>query len=464
MAAMTLAFISGGVHATLDPPQTADPDTPARLVNAEQAQQRYAAYQERYADNPAVWVAPGVIARRDEARVEIWAEATGLPSDEPVEFILIAELSGHDYEAIAISYALPSAIHQALEFIGLPTGAPFNPRERRFFPRGERVRATVQWTDADDTEHHWQAEELIRDGRAQRALPVEGFAFVGSQTIPQDGTTVYVADAFEPMSIISIYNEPTTVLDRPRRVEQSEVYGVLHPYPDRQPTAGQWLEVVLEPEFTDGRRRVAPLTLAIQAQIDEYPVHLQLHADDGTPLHKAPTVGAVLETLRERGAAGQTVFLSLEWDSNLPLNELRDLIQVLSALETKGELHLEPPTDTQWLFHRAFMPQAEHRDPARRPSQVLELRIARNDDQDTRALIRHIEDTRVRREDPFEPDITEYPLDAPADIPDVLEEIGHRLPVLLVFAPAKLHYGDAMEWITPALDRLPTVYFFLESE
>ncbi len=450
--------------AELTPPQDADPHESARLIHAQRARQQYAQHKERYADDTAVWVAPGVIARREPPQVEIWAEATGLTENEPVEFILIAPKSGHNYEAIAVAHALPSDIHEALEFIGLPAGAPFNPVARRFFPRGERVWVSLQWTDADDQEHQWRAEDLIRDGRADAALPPEGFAFVGSQTVTTDDGLQYVADHFEPMSIISIYNEPSTVLDRPQRVDQSAVYGFLHPYPDRQPAAGQWLQMVLEPEFTDGRRRVVPLTLAIQAQVDEYPVHLQLRTNDGEPLHDEPTVSAVLNTLRAHDTPEQTVFLDLEWGPDLPLNELRDLVQVLSTLETQGKLNLEPPTDDQWLFHRAFLPQPEHRDPARRPSQALELRITRTNEDETTALIRHIEDTRERREDPFEPRITEHPLTDPTAIPDVLEEINHRLPVLLVFAPATLTYEAAMEWVNPALPSLPTIYFFLESE
>ena len=117
--------------AELTPPQDADPHESARLIHAQRARQQYAQHKERYADDTAVWVAPGVIARREPPQVEIWAEATGLTENEPVEFILIAPKSGHDYEAIAVAHALPSDIHEALEFIGLPAGAPFNPVARR---------------------------------------------------------------------------------------------------------------------------------------------------------------------------------------------------------------------------------------------------------------------------------------------------------------------------------------------
>ncbi len=460
LASIGFSFASSEV----EPSPDADPEAPARLSQQARAVRQFEAYQARYADDDDTWVAPGVVARRTPPQVELWAEATGLSSDEPVEFILIGETSGHDYEAIAVSYARPSDVHAALVFIGMEPGAPFNPRARRFFPRGERVFATVEWTDEDGREHKWSVEELIRDGRVQASMAREGFAFVGSQRIEVDGRERYAADVWEPQSILSIYNEPTTVLDRPGIVPQAAVYGFLHPYPDRQPAAGQWLRFRLEPEFTDGRRRVAELTLEAKAEVNDYPVHLQLLDAQGSTLHDDPTVGEVLRTLQELAAAERSPFLTLIWSEDLPLNELRDLIQVLAALEAQHLLFIEPPPDEAFLFHRAFLPQAEHRDPAQRPSQALELRLTHETDMGVAARIRDIKDVRERRDEPFVAAIEEFPVHTPEELPALLEEIDHRLPVLLVFAPATMTYGEAMTWVKPVLATLPTVYFFLESD
>mgnify|MGYP006303150745 CR=1 FL=1 len=65
------------------------------------------------------WSAPYVLADLEAREVLVWGEDTGMIPGDPLEFFVIAENSGHDYEALMISYARPSDIHQALEKIGL---------------------------------------------------------------------------------------------------------------------------------------------------------------------------------------------------------------------------------------------------------------------------------------------------------------------------------------------------------
>ncbi len=76
----------------------------------------YKKQETLYKKDPHVLVFPGGLAHRQEKWVHVFAKATGLSDKDSVEFVLISETSGYDYESLAISYATPSDIHRALEF------------------------------------------------------------------------------------------------------------------------------------------------------------------------------------------------------------------------------------------------------------------------------------------------------------------------------------------------------------
>ena len=444
---------------TVTAPQDADPDAMFALQHHDRVDALYEAWKKEYDGKEDLFVRRGLKADREAQQIELLADASGLPPRDPLEFVIISERSGHDYEALAVSYARPSDLHEALEFIGMEAGAPMDPSALRFFPKGERVVIHFSWTDEDGAEQERRAEELIMDARTESALPKEGFVFVGSQRIEEDGEQVYAADAYGPQAIVSIYNEPTTVLDVPRAVAQRDVYGLLHPYPERQAPYGALLRIRLEPEFTDGRQRVADVTLDIRSGPPDAPVRLTLSDAEDVPLHDEPALHEVLAALNRISEQEQTPFVALRIDEDIPLNELRDLFELLRRFQQKGELQMEPPQPGD-LFYRAFLPVEAHRDRANRPSQALELHLDRTDDGLTGRVV-EIEDQRRRREDPFDPDITEHKAETPEALEAVLDTIQHRLPVLLVFAPADLSYGAVMEWVRPVLDSHPMIHLFL---
>ncbi len=442
----------------LAPPQDADPSFIHELRHHPWVRAWTESLQVEAQTNPDLWVAPGIVANRHQQRITLWAEATGLPSDTPVEFLLIGELSGHDYEAIAISYARPSDVYEALTFIGLPPGQPVMPRELRFFPKGEQVHIFFRWRTDDSEYVELKAESLIRDRRSGAALPATGFTFVGSQWLDMDGERVLAADQRDPRSIISVYNESTTVLDPPRQAGQQQLFGFLHAYPDRQPAHGTLLEVVLVPERTDGTRRVADVTLAVDKTADG--LSLQLQDEAGNALHEESSLPGVLAAFERLKAREQTPFVQVESTADVPLEELRSLYRWLRAFQDEEVLFIEPP-EAQELFYRAFLPNEAHRDPAQRPSQALELRIP-NPIAKQPVEVVHIQDQRRRIDDEFDPTIEHHVVPEPDDLPGVLADIGHHLPVLLVFAPAQLTLGELMTWLCPVRETHPTVHLFLD--
>ncbi len=467
--ALTAWLLLWGSGGTADQPLDADPESePAvpdvfpPLQHHPQAEAWTDAQRATYADDDEVWIGHGVKANRRAHTVTVMAEGTGLGPGTEIEFLLIAERSGHDYEAIAVSHALPSDVHYALTFIGVPPGAPYQPRQLRFFPKGERVHVHVEWTDEEGREHRWPAESLIRDLRTDAALPATGFTFVGSMRVQDGEEEIYVADRFDPQSIISVYSEPTTVLDRPEVVAQTAVYGSLEAYPERTPVYGQIVYLTLTPEFTDGRRRVRDVSLQVRAGDDDPPVALTVADLDGEPLHTGRTLADVLATFNRINEDGQTPFVQLDFDESVPLNELRDVSRLLRTFEQRGQLQIEPPLAGQ-LFYRAFLPVEAHRERSRRPSQALELHLHKNDEGYAAEVIQ-VDDQRVRREDPFNPIITRYPVESPTALADQLEAINHRLPVLLVFVPETFTYGELLQWLGPVRDSHPTVHLFLEAD
>ncbi len=454
-------MVPSGHAETATPPQDADPDAMFVLRHHDHVDALYEEHQAEYAEQPHMLVRRGLLADRKKHQVEIFAEASGLPPNDLVEFMVISETSGHDYEALAISHARPSDIHAALEFIGMEAGEPLNPPGYRYFPKGERVFITFIWTDDDGTRHERRAEELVLDDRTGTSLPKEGFVFVGSQWMEENGDRVYAADRYGPQSIVSVYNEPTTVFDVPRAVSQRDVYGVLRPYPERQADYGQLLRIRIVPEFTDGQRRVADVALDIRpgTEDDDAPILLTLLDEHGDPLHEEHSLHHILAALNRIAERGQTPFMSLRMDEETPLHELRDLLRLLRAFQQEGELHIEPPRPGD-LLYRAFLPVEAHRDRANRPSQALELHLERRDNGLTGRLIQ-IEDHRQRREDPFDPEITEYDVASPEALQEMLHEIQHALPVLLLFVPSDATYGAVMTWVRPVMDTHPMIHLFL---
>ena len=238
---LAAALAAGCAIAQTNPPPSPR-ETNKRLVMAWNARDLALART-----NQDLFVRPGLVADRAARSVRVYGESVRLNPGDPVEFALIAETSGKDYEAQAVSFALPSAVHEALEFIGLKPGAPVDATALRFWPRGERVKVTIEVLATNGAATALgRAESTVVDTRTGKPLPEAGFVFCGSRwtTATEDAGSstdrVYAADVFSPNSIISVYNERNSVLDVPRRAAQGEVYTFQVPNPERRlPAAGR---------------------------------------------------------------------------------------------------------------------------------------------------------------------------------------------------------------------------------
>lgn len=420
-------------------------------------------YSARYKDNDQVMIRRGLIADRKTSTVTLSGEATGLPDTEPLEFILIADTSGHDYEALALSFARPQDIFDALVFIGMKPGAAFNPAALRYRPKGERVDVTISWVDAEGADQQWPATALVLDHRAKAPLPETGFVFSGSiWDEHEEGDKTYLPETKEPKSIISVYNETITVLDVPRDVPQSAVYGSLFPNPALPLTYGQFLQIEIRPHRSaDEPPRIADLTLIATPDPDNAgDLQFQLTEGDRPLLSEGHALHNLLAALNRLVEEDREPYLSVQLAPSLSLREVHDFYALLASFEKSGVVQIEPP-EPGALFYRAFLPNEAHRDRNERPSQALEFHLEPNEAGQLAGRIVEVIDQRKMREDPPSWELLDHPVAQPGELPGTLAELNHPLPVLLVFAPDTLSLDDLMEWLTPALPTHPTIHVFL---
>ncbi len=426
-----------------------------------------------FRDRSDMLVRPGLVASRAERRIRLTAEATALSPADPVEFFLIADGSGHGYEAAALAFVKPSDLHEALEFIGVPAGQPASTRALRLWPKGERVLVTFEWDmpvgdpGAKPIRQQVRAERLIVSRDFDGPLPETGLVFVGSTRTPNPGSpsgTVYAADAFEPNSIAATYNESTTVLDVPRQAEKGAVYGGQTMNPDFRFERGQRIDVRIEPEYPAGRRRVLDLDLTAAAPTGASAAAL---ADLRFELREAGTTNGladarapdVLAFFGRATDSGRDPFVTVRPGPALALRAVADLCRMLAAAEGERGIRVEPPPAGHPYF-RTFLPPEKFRERGNRPIQPWELILEATSGGGVTGRLNRIEEKWSPNADKPSFDIRVFDASTPQAVRHVLT--GQQgPPIVLVFAPDAMAYGTLVSFLRPILDTHPTVYVFL---
>jgi len=454
-----------------------------RPKNAARVSQIDRANLSRYKDTADVLVLPGLIARRNEQRVEILAEATGLARGTVVEFLLIDSTSGKGYESLLWSFARPSDVHKALIFIGMKPGEPFNAAGLRFWPKGERVLLSVaaKSPSSNDSPPR-RLETLVMDKRQKTTLPKVGFVFTGSFMVNKPGENsrrAYAADVVTPKSIASLYNDPTTVLDVPRRARQSDVYGSLVVGPGYDFAKNELLTINLAPEHKNGRQRVKDLVLevrqvarkAVMETDSAPPVEFLLKDKTEKMLTERPALPAVLGKLDSLIKSGHDPYVSIRFGDALPLGHVQKVCRVAALIDTDSGIRVEPPEPGQ-LYYRAFLPDNEYLDRENRIIQPWELRLVDREGKISGTLTLYESVFRSDRSAP-EMKTTTFEIDAPRSIRRRLDadaarrkEAGRRAgpPVLLVFGDKNLTYGKLLEFLEPALTTHNAIHVFFDPQ
>jgi len=465
-----------------------DPNSPngARPKNEDRSKKLYDANLVKYKSLPDMLVLPGLLANRKEKRIEVLTESTGLKGNDVAEFLIVDQNSGHGYESLLWSFAKPSDIHKALAFIGIKPGEPFNPDKLRFRPKGELIYLSISRKDGPSGVPTVRLENMIQEKQKEKPLPESGFVFTGSiQVSAPEGQTglTYAADTCEPKSIVSLYNEPTTVLDVPRQANQGEVYNNQVVNPDFVFDAGELLTLIMEPARKDGISRIKDIVLEISANRSkpekadktsrqpgqESPFNFLLKDSDGKTLGKSPTIEDALAAFTGLSNKGFDPYLSIRFDNTLKLTEIHKICLILSLIESGMGISIEPPAKGH-LYYKAFLPDERWRERENRIAQPWELHISRNKDKVSGTLYQNEE---IWGDDnSITPKIktTSFEVPSPKALREQLDAdakkrklAGKRpdLAVLLVFADPELSYGELMNFIETALSTHNTVHVFL---
>ena len=394
---------------------------------------------------------PGVVARRSgvgEAAwsVEVEAVPTGLGAGAIIEFPLITINSGHEYEALFRTPARAADIRDAMAFVGLRSGAPASPSDFRFWPRGERVRATVL-----------PAGGAVGEGRAlARFLADEssGGPVPGGDLFVYTGGGDFDVDSVGPGSIVSSYNEPATLFDVPRLAAQGDVYGSVVAAKGVSADTNASFRIVFAPELRESAwpaRRVRDVALRLLPE--------GLSVDGSAPLSPADAAKALASFRRD---GGQDAFVSFSWDDAVLLGDVAEAARLLSALEeaedrTGVRIDAPPPG---FPFCKAFLPRDEWRDRAKRFSQPCELRFPEGGGAPTLVRVDETWDG-----ESLEPELSteEIALSAPDALPALLRANSPEgLRALLVFAPANAAWSGIAPWLDAARPTHPVVRIFLD--
>ncbi len=430
------------------PPPSDSPSVPVTAKPA--AVETYEQVETALRDSEQFWTAPFVVADLESKEVTVWGRYTGLRNEEIVEFLVISERSGQDYETLVVSYAKPSDIHEAMRKIGARPGGPVSSREHRFWPRGDRIMADIEWNPEGETDPvRMPIEDLVT--YQGQPMPRTPWVFTGAPTLPsriEEGTEVYAPDEYDPNCIASTFNLTNTVFDLPFQGSKTGVYGHFirsskSPAPEGQP-------VLL---------RLRP------ASKEEYPpeIDLSLHFRNEAPTVRIDQMDDP-EDLGELGAKlhrqePKVYFLTVDFGEALRLETIRARANELLLMEQQlDNVRVEPPPAGQ-LFYRAFIPDPTFRIREERPSQPVELHLRDSGGDHLTAVVMELEEVwgDTRRPTVLE---TRVSLETPEEWVAYLEDEHKRKPALFVYMDAQRTHRDLLDWVQPVLHHFPIVFVY----
>ena len=461
-----LVLVSFSIAASVSGQEPSDNYGPQPARSAE-AKAKYEASLAASKGKPDLLVLPGLVADRKARTVEVLVETTGLRAEELAEFLLVGHESSHGYEALLWSYAKPGDVHSALKFIGLKPGTPRNPVVPNLSLGGDRVTLMVR----DDKGEAVPIERLILDKQTSKTLPEEGFVFSGSLLVPPTGTNKasrFVADLDELRSVASIYNEPTAILDVPRRASQGEVYGNQVVNPECALEGGLLRTVVMTPGPSEGRATARNLRLSITEAKGTNGIVCRLTEKEQTLCEGTP-ITSVVERLAVLRKEGEIPYVDLLLGEALQLADICKTSILIAMMEALEMIAVGPPASGQ-LYYRAFVPDKAWQEAEGRPCQPWELHLSRRDGKVAGQMVWQESlwsadgaTETFKRYEHSVADAQALRARLAADAQERLAAGKSALPaVLLVFAQPGLTYGELMAFIRPSLDTHGTVYLFLQ--
>ena len=382
------------------------------------------------------------------------ARATGLDDSTPLEFILITSNSGHDYESIAISDLSAREILNGIKDLGAVAGHPINPQTLQFWPKGEWLDIEVSFKKRNKTVTV-PAGELVLQRPGKGTLKKESWTLCGSvEMTDEQGNSTLAVDAREPGSILSVYNESESLMDRSGQADKLTIYGSLFAAPKFQLAEGQELT------FSIRRKKQSdmfqPLDLEILAEADGAGLVYSLTGSGDAPLATRTSFQKLQSLIKKTQRSRPNLYLSTRPDSALTLAQVQEMYGQIMSMESDGRARLNPPASPHFFF-KSFFPDPAFHTPQQRPSQPWELHVGESN---ALHLIRY---EVTERDLQGQPTLEETRIDdvGAQSLASHLQLGSYDVPVLLVYAPSTLAYGELLQVLAPIRGSYDTFYFFL---
>jgi hypothetical protein len=319
----------------------------------------------------------------------------------------------------------------------------------------------------DPPEKAIRMEAMLVDKATDKPLTELGYAFVGSVIVEPDKArdgNRYGADLFEPNSIISIYNEPSTVLDVPRRAGKHDVWENQLVGPQGVFPSDRLCRLAIEPEYRDGKLRVVDAVLEVSATAGATnvgPESLTMRLiQGGKAVNTNATLKGAVESVMALNTAGHDVCAQVRFGADMTMAAARTTADVIAAFDCEKGIRVEAPPEGQ-LYYKAFLPDEKLRARENRHAQPWELFLKRSHAGVSGQLVKVDEKWNEASLKPTF--VTEaFSVADGVALRKTVDEEGAGLPVLLVFAPPALRYGELMAFVGPMLGTHSTVFVYLE--
>ena len=432
----------------------------------------------RATNDSDILVLPGLIADKQKQRVEVMVESTGLGENAPCEFTIVGENSEHAYEALLISFSQPSAVRQALEFIGKTPGQPIDPDGWRYWARGECVELSV----VKNGEPPVRLEKLLLDRRTETTLPEVGFRFTGSRWMADPshpGRKLFAADALQPMAMVSLFNTAHSVLEVPQVAAQGDVYQNTSVNPAHRFSEGQLLKLIIEPVKKADAKGVKDLALRVSEGKGsattplvglERLKNLTFELNDGAALlNGQPSISSVMQALALCDRKKNEYFLTVSFQGEVKLGEVQALASLLSIMDSERGVRVEPPQPGQ-LHYRVFTPDRELLDRDKRVFHPWELYLSEKDNAVSGKLlaIHSVYGSDGARAELKSAERVVANSEALVKGMEAMDEQAiksgqpPRPPVIMVFAPSTLRYGPLAKFLERALPSRKLIHVYLD--
>lgn len=442
-----------------------DLDDARSASNRVEAAQLHRQVEQSTAGRDVLLFRPWLVADRERRFVHLLVETTDLRAGAPCEFIMIATNSGHAYEAMSVAYARPSDVHEALKFIGLPPGAPYDGNLPRLWPKGERVRLSLLPAGSYGTFSTAGApiSDMLTDKAAGGSFPSD-FVFSGARMVPaSEGgkDLLYGANQSGPCSIASTYNEAYTVLDVPRRALQGEVYDRICIATNFAAWSNRLAVVQIVPVRKDGQpgARSFSLGVSLGQGTDGAAPRFCLSEAAGSAVVASGGIRELHQAVTNLVAQGIDPYVTIRFDGEMPLARVREVCAVLASMESDRGLRMEPPPEGE-PYYKAFLPKEQFRDRSARPAQPWELRITATNGA-TKAVLTRIEE---KWKDDGSPELhtSDHPASSPAEVLTLLKSLEESFPAMLIFADETLRYSDLVQYVRLIRPVIPAIHIFCE--